>query len=516
MLFLALGCVDYGVIKTDPKEPTLLVHPQHIDFGHLLSGHENASENIYIINSGDSDLEIMSPELISGNTRFSIEDNDIPLTIGIDEIVELKVDYVPQTYEANGGIVRIISSDEENTTVEVTLEGYGDAPVLNIDPESITWGDITIGCDIEERITVENTGNMDLVIDDLDQLVNSPVDIILENGSLTPTPWTIQPNHQLDFLVSYIPTDIGNDESIIKIKSNDPEREEFEITQEGYGEVEQWYDETWIQDEVPVLDILWVIDNSGSMNRFQTNLSNNTGAFVNAFFNIGADFHIAVITTDDPSFSTIVSNTTPNAVSVLSQLLVPGISGSGFEQGIEMSFQSLSNGLYSGPGSAFFRQDAKLVVIYVSDEQDWSHNGWQTYTTFFDNLKPAGDFIPYGVIGDIPNGCQLSTWGYNNAQAGYGYYELINYYGGKYYSICASDWGLQLQDLAAEVSASRYFLLSEDKVLSETIEVTVNGQLSTDWEYVEDDNKIAFFEDSVPEPGQTINVKYAVRGCGDD
>jgi len=514
MLFLALGCVDYGVIKTDPKQPTLLVHPQHIDFGHLLSGHENASENIYIINSGDSDLEILSPELISGNSRFSIDTN-IPLVIGIDEIVELKVDYTPETYEANGGIVRIISSDEETTTVEVTLEGYGDAPVLNIEPETIDWGDITIGCDIEERITIENSGNLDLIIEDLDQLVNSPVDIILENGTLPSTPWVIQPTHQLDFLVSYIPNDIGNDESIIKITSNDPQKAEYQITQKGYGEVEQWYDETWVQDEVPVLDILWVIDNSGSMNRFQTNLANNTGVFVNAFFNVGADFHIAVITTDDPSFTTIVSNSTPNASNVLAQLLMPGIGGSGIEQGIEMSFQSLSNGLYSGPGSPFFRTDSKLVVIYVSDEQDWSYNGWQTYTTFFDSLKPAGDFIPYGVIGDIPNGCQLSSWGYNVAQPGYGYHELINHYGGKWYSICAEDWGMQLQDLAEEVSTSRFFPLSENDVLIETIEVTVNGQISADWEYIEDDNKVSFFEDSVPEPGQTINVKYAVRGCGE-
>ena len=68
---------------------------------------------------------------------------------------------------------------------------------------------------------------------------------------------------------------MGNDESIIKIVSNDPQNPELEVIQEGFGEVEQWYEQTYIQDEMPILDILWVIDNSGSMNRFQTNLSNN-------------------------------------------------------------------------------------------------------------------------------------------------------------------------------------------------------------------------------------------------
>ncbi len=516
MILFLLACSDYGVIKTEPKEPTLLVHPQHIDFGHLISGQEKSSENIYIINSGDSDLEIFSPELISGNDRFSIDASNVPLIIEVDEVVELQVNYEPETYESNGAFIRIISSDEETTTVEVTLEGYGDAPVLSIDPLEIDWGDITIGCDIEERITVENAGNMDLIIDDLDQLVNSPIDIILENGSLPSTPWEIQPNHQLDFLVSYIPTDLGNDESIIKIVSNDPQNPELEVIQKGFGEVEQWHEQTYIQDEMPILDILWVIDNSGSMNRFQTNLSNNTSSFVNAFISAGADFHIAVITTDNPSFLTIVDNNTPNLTSTLANLLVPGVYGSGNEKGLEMSYNSLSDSNYAGPGGQFFRNDSKLIVIYVSDEQDWSHPGWQSYVNFFDNLKTSGDFIPYGVIGDVPGGCNLGPGTWTGAQPGYGYHDLINHYGGKWYSICAQDWGLQLKDLADEVTASRYIVLEEEDVLEETIEITVNGQLVEDWLYEQSDNRIAFDIDKEPEPGQTVVVKYAVRGCGDD
>ena len=63
---------------------------------------------------------------------------------------------------------------------------------------------------------------MPLVVEDVSQIVNNPVDILMEFGSLAPLPWIIEPGAQIDFLVSYIPTDVGWDRSEIFIESNDP------------------------------------------------------------------------------------------------------------------------------------------------------------------------------------------------------------------------------------------------------------------------------------------------------
>ena len=52
----------------------------------------------------------------------------------------------------------------------------------------------------------------------------------------------------------------------------------------------------------------------------------------------------------------------------LANMVNVGIMGSGWEQGIEMAFQALSNSLIAGPGSNFFRDEASLIVIFVSDE----------------------------------------------------------------------------------------------------------------------------------------------------
>ena len=197
-------------------------------------------------------------------------------------------------------------------------------------------------------------------------MVTQPVDILMEMGSLPPPPWTILPGQELDFLVSYIPSDIGGDASDIEIASNDPINPLVITEQVGDGDVEQWYSQTWQQEEIPVLDVLWVIDNSGSMNQFQTSLSTNISSFMTAFAQTGADYNMAVITTDRWMISSILTPSTPNVEQELGNLVIQGTYGSGMEKGIEMSYRALSSSTSAGAGSAFYREDATLIVIYLS------------------------------------------------------------------------------------------------------------------------------------------------------
>ena len=389
---------------------------------------------------------------------------------------------------------------------------------MTVTPETFDYGQISIGCDNEDRITIRNDGNLSLNIDNITQMVTQPQEMIMEMGSVPPLPWELLPGQELDFLVSYIPIDISYDESVIRIEGNDPALPVIEVVQYGTGDVEHWFTQTWQQEEIPVLDVLWVIDNSGSMNQFQTSLSTNISSFINAFAQTGADYHMAVITTDRSTITAILTPSTPNVEQQLSNLVIQGTFGSGMEKGIEMSVRALSSANSAGPGSAFWRDSATLVVIYVSDEKDWSNPGWSHYINFFDNLKPLGQFIPYGVISDVPGGCQYTMFNGNprTLQPGIGYWDLIDYYNGSWYSICATDWGVQLQDLAGEVTGRRMFGLDEPDPIIDTIQVTVNGQTTAMWEYDSTSNSVVFAEGNIPLEGQTIRIDYAVWGCGDE
>ena len=513
ILLALLGCSDIA-LTAKPDAQNIMAFPEHINFGHLTSGEETGMEEFAVINSGQRALTIQTPQLVSGDDRFSL--GDVPeqsWVIEPGEHLAFDVSYIPQTFESNGAYIEIASNDPDEPSVRVSLEGYGDAPVLSVTPLEFDYGIISIGCDNEERVTIRNEGNMPLVIENVSQIVNNPVDILMEFGSMPSPPWVIEPGNELDFLVSYIPTDVGWDRSEIIIESNDPMLPELTIEQGGDGDVEQWHYQRYSQSAVSVLDILWVIDDSGSMNAYQSLLANQINYFFQAFLASAPDYNMSVITTTSPHLHGIITNGTPMPEIALANMVNVGIMGAGMEKGIEMAFQALSNPVIAGPGSQFFRDEASLIVIFVSDEKDWGAP-WVTYTQFFDGLKEVGKFIPYAVIGDPPSGCQgIINNRTFNIQFGAGYWDLVDYYGGQWYSMCAVDWGTQLQNLGATLSNRATYGFDHPDPIEDTIVVTVNGQVTTKWTYDSGTNSITFDLSHIPSEGQTIEIEYAVWGC---
>jgi hypothetical protein len=422
-LFL-IGCNDGSLHYIKEIKPEIIVHPQVIDFGHLISGQETGQDRVTVINAGNSELFLDEFLLDDPNGRYTLTYEETEV-LQPEEILDITIDYIPETYETNPATISIISNDEESSHIDVEITGWGDAPILKVFPEDSDLGQLFIGCDTDDQITFMNLGNLDLVIEDITQLTSIPQEIYIDYGSLPVFPWNLIP-----------------------------------------GE----------------------------------------------FYKVGVDYNMAVITTDRYNFTQIITDQDTNAVTLLAQSVVTGTYGSGIERGIQMAYESLSDPNYAGPGGNFFRQDAKLVVIFVSDEPDHSYSTWTSYTTFFDQLKPAGYFIPFGIIGDPPSGCGGGGW--QGAMYGAGYYELINHYGGSWYSICETDWGTQMQSLGNQVVTQSRFSLSEDDPVEDTISVFVDGQqLEEGWSYDSNTNQIVFEATHIPEPGETIRVEYALWGC---
>ncbi len=525
LLGVLFACQDITLTKMQDPQPEIVVLPEIIDFGNIRSGEETGVEELTIVNAGDEVLLLDPLKLIAGTDRFHIdhgESEDWELQPG--EGIQIDVYYEPQTYESNGGLIEVVSNDDETPAIEVLILGKGDAPVMTVEPLSFDYGTISMGCDNEERVTIRNDGNLPLTVESISQMVTQPVDILMEFGSLPPPPWILDPNQEIDFLVSYIPSDVGLDESSITVIGDDPQTPEVEVVQGGDGVIDQYITQTHVQEEVPILDIVFVIDNSGSMSIFQQQLSAQMTAFMNVFLATGADFHMGFITTDrgylqcsgavcwiDDSFA----NPVDWSQGIITQI---SVGGSAYEKGIEMAHRFLNNTDYSSggaPGTSFWRNDATLVIIYVSDEPDFSTGTWTNYTSFFDTLKSNADMMRhFAVIGDHPSGCSYqSPYGWRSVGWGQGYWDMTQRYNGDWYSICASDWGNQMQDLANTVTVRSTFELDEDDPIESSIIVSVNGQLVTEWSYDPASNAIVFDEGSIPEASQTIMIEYGIWGC---
>lgn len=153
------------------------------------------------------------------------------------------------------------------------------------------------------------------------------------------------------------------------------------------------------------VDILWVVDSSGSMAPKQARLAANIQGFINQLVNANPpiDFHIAVVSTDtdDPmargklrpwsisgftedfiacaptAQGVVTCNTGPDvmtAVQAFGQMSQVGISGSPQERGLYAAYLALTNPFNNSTEAVtrFVRPEASLYVVVVSDEDDSS------------------------------------------------------------------------------------------------------------------------------------------------
>jgi len=513
---LLAACSDYNVTKIAEENPApvenpdIQVDPTFINFGSLDADGDSTTEIVTITNNGTDTLDITSIQLDIASSVFTVSSligND---SLEPDETATFTVTYNPETYEINSNYVSIFSNDPYDYNVPVTLLGDGSAAVISIEPESFDFESVLVGCEESLDVTITNIGDVELVIDQIDYFVTYPADFAIENYEDTygALPWILAPGDIVILQVYYYPTDVDVDAGIIEVHSNDPYTPIADANQTADGSYSSTYEETFNQEEIDAVDILFVIDNSCSMNDKQTQLANNFDTFMNVFDSSGIDYNIGFITTDDSDIQgSLITTSTVDPVAEVAQIIDDiGTSGSAVERGLYYSYYALQTGYDFGPGSDFWRTDSKLIIIYVSDEDDSSSGitptSIKSYTVA---AKGGADYVTaHAVAGDYPGGCTANGGG----QAAFEYYTVVSYLNGVFLSICEDDWGTPLETLANESILKSSFTLTQTPV-EETIAVIVDGTTSTEWTYDSSTNAISFNEGHVPAAGVSIYVSYS-------
>lgn len=216
------------------------------------------------------------------------------------------------------------------------------------------------------------------------------------------------------------------------------------------------------------VDILIVIDNSGSMAYEQKSMASRVRSFLDVVK--GLDWQIAVTTTDPddkplgdgrlvPLYgktgSYILKSSMPDADAryTLGMTLQRPETGSGVEQGIKASYRAVERAMASSGGNAnFIRSDAQLAVLVISDEDEsanGSKNDPANFIKFINtsfNGQKAMSF--HSIITRPGDKACLSSEGYSY---GYRYEEISKLTGGVIGDVCATDYGAQLQGVAEGV-----------------------------------------------------------------
>jgi hypothetical protein len=222
-----------------------------------------------------------------------------------------------------------------------------------------------------------------------------------------------------------------------------------------------------VQGDSPQVDILWVIDNSGSMAEEQQELASNFPEFIRFFLDSGLDWHIGVISTDTDGADKgklqgaggyrYLDPDTPNPNELFQQMATLGTDGSSDERGRRAAYSALTDPLVSGYNAGFYRENASLHVIVISDENDSSgaNPSRNEFINFLNGIKLDPDAVTFSSIVGPANGCAT-------ADPGTEYLAVTDAVGGIVESICVSDWAPVLEQLGLQASGlEREFPLSE-------------------------------------------------------
>lgn len=279
------------------------------------------------------------------------------------------------------------------------------------------------------------------------------------------------------------------------------------------------------------VDILWVVDNSSSMLKHQQNLSAQVPELVQTLNSLKMDYHMAVVTTSmggvspdggkfigNPKF---VTSATPDLVNTLKNRMIVGEAGSNNERGLESMAASLSTSYLSNEGRGFFRDDALLVVIALSDEDDKSavSSPAKYYTNFLDGIKTpwvdGSRSWVFNFIGVLPTSTNCKTFN-DYSEAGLTFIDMVKTSGGVQESICSTN----LSSAVGNIRARIYQILTDFKLsklpVIESITVTINGNTIprsnvNGWDYIESLNVVRFYGSAVPSADSSIKVDFNPR-----
>ena len=259
------------------------------------------------------------------------------------------------------------------------------------------------------------------------------------------------------------------------------------------------------------LDLLVVVDNSGSMEEEQANLSTKLQPLLS--YVADSDWQIGFVTTDPSQhcLRELIRKGDGNIAQKFQSAVQAGIDNSNNERGVLTSVRSLSGSCLKRP---WIRPDSTLAVLVVSDEDNCSDGtmcpgkAYASGNYLYDHLagirEPGKNARIYGLIWHPSQSQSECSTGYNKANI---WANLIDRTNGTWGSICDSDYSKTLREVSKNISV----ILEDRFTLKQvpdagTLKVHVNGIAQpSGWMLT---GKVLEFV-VPPEEGSNVTVEYS-------
>lgn len=310
--------------------------------------------------------------------------------------------------------------------------------------------------------------------------------------------------------------------------------------------------EQFLADQQATADIMWIVDESGSVDDDRARIANNAVTFFNKAIAAGLDFRMGV---------TDMNNTGPGGQTGIFASRMAGGTGDRWlldsdasefatnintPSGIDAYDCCAEHGLTqmrsainrhtprNSNDPQMVREEAKLVILFVTDEK--AEEVEDSTSMGEGNIEPSaaqqteianlvasyiGDLTAHDAIAHLiaePAPFDSTTCS-SGAEHAYGYYEVVNAVGGQTGSICQDDLGPTLDAIIDSIVGEASPITLSKFPISASISVARDGtkvprSRDTGWDYRGSANSIVFF--NMPfDPANPSDIVVSYRRWAD-
>jgi len=188
----------------------LTANAASVTFGSVAVG-SSGSQSITLTNSDTASITISSVS-VSG-TGFAVAGLSMPLTLNAGQSIVFSASFTPSSAGNASGSISIVS-DAPSSPMTIALSGTGMQAQWSITPTSVNFGNVNVGSNSSQNITLTNSGSAALTIS---SATLSGPEFSIIGLSL---PQTISPGASATFGVQFAPAAAGSDSGTISVSSN--------------------------------------------------------------------------------------------------------------------------------------------------------------------------------------------------------------------------------------------------------------------------------------------------------
>ncbi|MHB1846074.1 MAG: choice-of-anchor D domain-containing protein [Deltaproteobacteria bacterium] len=520
--------------------------PSEVDFGLVAPG-QAVRLSVALQNAGADQCVVSNLALAPGSApAFELLGGPFtPVVLQPGDRYDVGLRFAPTAAGTDVGQLAFGVSNPSAPTGQVPIFGVARAGCLTIAPTDLAFGSVGVSCPAHaQTVTLSNACQGPVTVASATIGAGTSADFALAPAAL---PATLAVGASMQLTVDYqpSPSDPNDDPDNAALLIDDGEGQPRTVGLSGIGVQSPDKTDTFTQQAASKVDVLMVIDNSGSFEAQQAAMRDNASTFLQAALASGVDFHLGVTTTGiepatgswsicpgganggeagrlfpvDDSSPRLLSPQTPNLVADLANNVMVGTchwDEQPFQAAVDALTPPLSTSA-KAPGTpwpadgnlGFLRQDALLNILFIQDDDDESQLPVDHFVPLLKELKGVGNewMITASAVTSVA-GCNEPS------DLGVRYAKLVGELGGQIYSVCTQDWGGLMGQLASQAFSLRLrFPLSGTPLDPSQLSVTVNGQAvpsAGGWSYDATTNEVIFAPGSAPPANSQIQVSYAV------